>query len=327
MFIASTLGFASGPLIAPEWWPNYPQRQIGLTFHFISSMHIGLTYFFYIDRDAKELIASQRYRFYVVAPSLLLIFFSAFYFATETLRNLIWIGLGIWTLWHFQKQNYGIFCLIGTARGDARPRRSEINAIYLGGVAGTCLNAIGYAGGLAQLGWSELVHPVFTAGCVLQGVAIGFALWTIYEDRQALSVRHVFLMLFASYWLTLAIMPWSVAWLTSAAGHGYQYIAIMAMVGAGSGENFRPSRVSHRLAPLLGLAVTAAIGLGVYIAADRIIYHVVPAGAQSDALANGIIGLSFSFTAVHYLLDAGIWRLSKPVPRQYVRQKLAFIFS
>lgn len=189
------------------------------------------------------------------------------------------------------------------------------------------MNAIGYGGGLAQLGLPQLVQPVFIAGCLLQIVATGLAALVIYQDRRHLSIRHLFLILFSSYWLTFAFMPWGVAWMTSAAGHGYQYIAIMMLVGAGSGRNYRPSGISRQAAPFLGMAVTVLIGLAVYISADRLLYLIVPKGWQDDALTNGIVGLAFSFTAIHYVLDATIWRLSEPMSRKYVRNKLAFLFG
>jgi hypothetical protein len=327
MLFASLLGFATGPLIAPEWWPDNPQKTISYMLHFVASMHIGLTYFLYVDRDAKELIESQKYRFYLVSPLLFLVFFVAFYYGSVIERNLIWVSLGAWTLWHFQKQNFGIFCLLATARNEISTRSLEKKSIYLGGFAGICLNAVGYAGGLSALGLPGFVYPCFVVGCVLQAAATGLALWIIYADRQNITLRHFFLLLFSSYWLTLGILPWGVAWMTCAAGHGYQYVAIMTMVGAESGENFRDRRLPRSFAPFIGVAVTAAIGLLVYGIGGRLIYHMVPQSLQSDALSNGILGLSFAFTGVHYVLDAGIWRLNKPIPRKYVRRKLALIFN
>lgn len=328
MLIASTLSLVTGPLMAPEWWPSSePQKAVGAVLLFTSAMHIGLTYFFYIDRDAREVLHTQWIRFYVAPPILLVGLFALFYLGGSWLRNLLWIWIGIWTLWHFQKQHYGIFCLIATARKDQRAREIERNAIYLGGIAGMCLNAIGYAGGLEKLGLPALAQPVLYAGFALQAVATGLALWVVYQDRQRLSLRHLFLLLFSSYWITLGFMPWGVAWMTSAAGHGYQYVVIMAMVGAASGPALQPRRLPGWAAPVFGVLVTAAIGLTIYVFADRILFRLVPEAWRTDALSSGLVGLSFAFTGVHYVLDAGIWRLSQPAPRQYVKRKLGFLFA
>jgi hypothetical protein len=289
-------------------------------------MHIGLTYFFYVDRDARPVIAAQRTRFLVMAPLVLIAFFVAFMLSNQLLRSWIMIGVGVWTIWHFQKQNLGVYALIGLARGDPPMSAIERQIIIFAGVAGMPLNAVGYGDGLKGANLLNLAPALLTIGLVLQ-IAVGIAaLFVIYRDRGSLSIRHVFLLTFAFNWATFLFLPYVVAWVSSGLGHGLQYVFIMLMVGARSKNTIGVPKLPAWAAPSINAAIVFLIGVLFFEFARRVPMW-PPKAYSTEAFTSGLNGLALAVTIVHYVLDAGIWRLSRSEARNYMRTKLDFLFT
>ncbi|HIC7208533.1 hypothetical protein [Burkholderia vietnamiensis] len=326
MLIASLIGFALIPALTPFWWKTGAQQSAYVAVTYVTSMHIGLTYFFYLDRDAQTLIRSQWFRFYVAAPATLAFFFLAFYLGSEPVRNTLWVFIGGWTIWHFQKQNFGIFNLVNLARSSGPMKREEKFAIYAAGIAGVLFNSIGYAKGLTSLGYAAWSTPALVAGYAFQAVAVGVAALVMYRDRSDLALRHAFLVIFVLNWLPLAFLPWQVAFFACAYGHGIQYALMMGIVGSNSSRIALFRNLSPRITPYVGVTTVALIGVGMFWFAGHT-GMLFGNGSETTPLGAGLIGLTFAVTGVHYVLDAGIWRMRLPLPRQYMQQKLNFLFS
>lgn len=326
MLIASLIGFVLVPALTPFWWKAEAQQSAYAAVTYVTSMHIGLTYFFYLDRDAQTLIRSQWFRFYVAAPFTLAFFFLAFYLGSEPVRNTLWVFIGGWTIWHFQKQNFGIFNLVNLARSSGPVQREEKFAIYAGGIAGILFNSIGYAKGLTDLGYAAWSTPALVAGAIFQAAAIGAAALVIYRDRSMLTLRHVFLAIFVLNWLPLAFLPWQVAFFACAYGHGIQYALMMGIVGSNSSRIALFRNLPPIIAPYVGVVTVAVVGVGMFWFAGHT-GTLFRNGGETTPLGAGLIGLTFAVTGVHYVLDAGIWRMRLPLPRQYMQRKLNFLFS
>lgn len=326
MLAASVFGFVAIPFLTPVWWKADIQQSAYASLMYVTGMHIGLTYFFYLDKDAGAVMRSQWLRFFVAAPATLAFFFLAFYLGSQPVRNALWVIIGAWTIWHFQKQNFGIFSLTNLAAADKPVSTQEKFAIYSAGVAGMLFNSIGYAKGLTLLGFNELSGPALYLGWAAQALSIGALLCVLCRDRASIRLRHAFLSIFVLNWTMLAFVPWPIAFATCSFGHGIQYMLMMTMVGSRTKRIRFVGEVPSAVAAYVGAALVILVGVCVFYIAGHT-NTLIPNEGEASPLGIGLIGLTFAITGVHYVLDAGIWRMRLPVPRQYMTGKLAFLFA
>ena len=105
------------------------------------------------------------------------------------------------------------------------------------------------------------------------------------------------------------VTSWTVA-------HGIQYLAILAFH---AGEAGRLQRGARALGPLLAFGVSLAIGVGLWLAADR------EAQDPSSTLAKLLLATTIALTLAHYWIDQFLWRLRSPTRRAWLARSFSFL--
>jgi hypothetical protein len=276
-----------------------------------SSGHVAASFFFYSEpRMRRHMLAEYPARF-LVAPVVLLVGLGAFgfYVGGGPLSAYLIVGYWIWQTHHYNRQNHGILSFV--SRAVRRPvRLRERLAVTLAGVAavtgmityvpsylGTPLAAWGW-----QLEWTSL--GIFAAAwiCYLPSLLEGSPRATPWRTLMLLALMLFYLPLFLFDDMFTAVMTYAIA-------HGLQYHVFMVFV-AGSPRETRGRALGSLVAwALLGGAVL----------------HVATSPAWIARVGPTIYALGLAVVMWHFLLDAGVWRLSERFQREYMAERFRFL--
>jgi hypothetical protein len=262
------------------------------------SGHVGATLYFFFDPNAREIIKSDNLRL-MIAPLLLAIAFSFIMrYAGNQLIYILLTSNIVFLFYHYQKQNFGIISLIN--RGIPEGSRKFLNcALFFPMVAGTMV----YAPLLLQQHSISMIHIKYIATSLYFFGGI-FCFAYIVKYREHLRLSALIIVLASNlFFLPLWIFPEDLgtAFTVFATAHGMQYLTIMAFTAAGAGKI------------IMKLAFLSAVIVGC-IVLERL-------------LRNSILGIVLGLTWGHYLIDARIWKMSRPDSRAYVNSRLKFAIT
>ncbi len=321
------------------------EMQLTVLIFLFGQGHVGETILMYFDRDFRKIVGNHKYRF-IYIPIVLILILPVFLSANETLFNIAIFIIIPWNLWHFSKQNIGVCALVCLAEGRPTPNNIEKSLVNA-----SCLLAIAahYPLGFPNpVGWVWLHElfvriadfVVFPYLCVL-----ALALGNIFVHRKRYNaVTAAFFLLaltfFSMVFLARVLNPGSVLAVNIGyvTAHAIQYTVIMYLMAnaAGSaGELFVKRSIDihatkkafslWRCVP--GVALTAAIILwGVYrMQAD---VEIAAAGGFSTEkfFTNWLLASATTVVYVHFVIDAGAFRLSEKAQRDWVKDRLGFLF-
>lgn len=285
----------------------------------VSSGHIGLSSLFLLDRRYRAHLCAHK-RVYFGQIALVVLFCVIGYALLGTVfvaaTTLIYMA---WNAVHYARQNWGILVL--TARGTrASPPSSQAppsqepsslewyacHAAALGGFIGVLPN---------------LVHPDYappglrTAGLALLLAVL--ALSAIVAARQARNGAHPLrlgmTMAIGMFFLPIYLFGPVIGFVATAAAHAAQYYIIMGIIAA----DRRQGSPSRRVA---GVAMVVLALMG-------ILFFIPQSNGASLPMPPDAVFLAINVLIVwHFLLDAGVWRLSQPFQRQAVRESFPFLF-
>lgn len=288
---------AAGPLQERVLW------LIGIT----AAPHVMAGFAFYFDRDARPVLASDARRFYL-APVMLVAGFAAFGSVAGSLDPRVpATAIGaffVWQFHHFSRQNYGVMSLVLRAWGLDRLSDREARLIRWGGLASM-------PGGLrpvrllfgAMLVPDVVIDACFVAGLVLLTAALFEVVTSGARGRRLAMLAGV-----TVFHLPLFVVPTAATALAlHAVAHPFQYGYIMWRLRDG-----RDTGKARTTMVLLVLATGGAWVLRTITAGDT-------------PLVGVLVGAGFGIVAWHFVLDAGVWKLSKPEPRAYMKRRFAFL--
>lgn len=342
LILSSTIGFVMIPLTHSVYWPFKESLDLYHFLIYVSGAHIGFTYFFYFDKEAKNIRQAQWLRFHIIPVLLMCIMFFSFLYASTTGVVYLWQIIGIWTIWHFQRQNLGVFTFLCIDQGLKTASKFERQLILGSGIVAMAANLLTYGKGIAGTLFEVYRNQIFTIS--LAGYISMLLLWIaslIWKKLQInvpiFSTRNTILLLFITYyWPLFIIKEPTVAFMMFAVGHGLQYILFMSIIAtqgrdrlAFKGLNLIFSKLNF-VANLskfsFQLLFLFCVGFLIFALANYFSLVEVKQLLGLN-LKQGLAGLAFSATAVHYVLDSGIWRLSQPLPRNYAKHNFDFVFS
>lgn len=276
-----------------------------------SGAHVAASYAFYLDGSIRPLMRSHPWR-YALVP-LMVVAGSGLVFATAGARVTATALLVyfVWQTHHYTRQNVGIFAFAARARGSLPPSDLERAAITTAGFAGI----VGMVTFLAP--WQDtpiapfVVHLHAVAFLVYLGaVALLVAcLPRAWEARDP--VRLAFLVGGVAFYLPTFVYGTAFSAVASyAIAHGCQYLVFMGWVGGG----VRRTRGPRLLATVTGLTVFGGLLLREMGRATR------------NGRAGGLVfGVYLGIVMTHFVLDAGVWRLSEPFQRKYMAERFTFL--
>lgn len=286
----------------------------------VSTPHVVSGFAFYFDKEARPLLRSSKYR-YVILPAVGLASCSALGFFAHDLGEptvaTVVVAASLWQLHHFARQNHGVFVLITKSRRTPRPTSSETR-IGNWAEVGALLGALSYF--RVTAGPYVLPDQVFyfTSLLAFGAFAVAATLVVAYALRGEHGGDGVRLACLAShvvFFLPLVLLsnPY-VPVIALAAPHAHQYLVIMWHMR--DGRAGAATSVKTMTAALVGLAV---VGGGLLYLAVGLSF--------SSPVSGFFKGFAVGILAWHYIMDAGVWRLSLPAPRDYMLRRLPFLGS
>lgn len=286
----------------------------GLLVFLGGNAHVGLTAFFYTDRDLRGFFREHSVRYFWAPLALILSTGFVYQFVGDPWTPHILVAYFVWQTYHYMRQNYGLLAFVAAATATGRPGWAERATLNLGVAAGI----LGLVR-LMSLHTGTLLegqeHLLYTAGLVTHAfVPVAFVAALLSNPRILSSpLRLVFFVLCASFYLpTFLFDDLASAVLSYALAHGLQYFVFMYYVGYRGGAGSPASR--FLVLTLLGLSV----GTLLTVMSDRATW-----GGVGDFVFGCYLGMVMS----HFVVDAGLWRLGKRFQREYLLRSFGFVFA
>ena len=328
LFLLTLLPCLAVPIMASAWWPF--GDAIGL-FTFWVGAHQAATFFLYFDVDALRLMRREPL-LYFASPLAILVGATVSYAACPApIRGALLTTFVAITLWHYQRQNLGVYSFYLKATGAGPVSLDERRALSLGGTAGIVAFAFGRPDFIG--GWSVLDPFAVPAAVVAVGIwGVAAVFWSralIAHDtaaavglNQSPVVRFLLLgLLVLFFWPALLVKNTGAAFFIFALAHSLQYLMMMAIVAVNRSPRDAPSATAW-WRPALSVAALFTF-TGVFYYFWHLEQFTRVAGPEWKNQA--IIGAGLAPTLAHYLFDSRLWRLRDPGARAFVASKFRFL--
>lgn len=278
-----------------------------------SSVHVASTGWFITSPDVRRHAVTNDRRGLIGLPLCCIVAcgIAAFLIPVHLLD---WVLLAVfaWQFHHFQKQNLGLVALAATSAGLRGPRPLERRLIMFAGLCG--IAALLSEPRLLQLDMYRPLGVVTATAFTGYVAALVVGSFVLFRTRGERPVSYCALYLAALLFpLPIFIFRSPYAAVSGMTiGHGLQYLFLMGLVAQGgrtAGPRHREFAWVCAIALAGGLALSAASHL-----------HV-----SGSAALRGVFGLYVGLVCVHFLVDARLWRLSRPFPRAFLGARLPFL--
>lgn len=340
LFLLTLLPFFALPWLDQSTFAIGDGRYLLLAFVFpFLGSHQAASAFLYIEDGAVRVMRGSRWFFYVVP--LVLVAATALFFAICSDQMMVYFLLlfGAYTIYHYQKQNIGLFALVAPQLTDTPMRKIERRLIFAAGIAGMFVFAwpvtsAPYEGTLLMplFGVIETGVALLIAGCILVGVALTLASVKALKPDDSIFgslLRLFFLLCMVCFYLPMLIIEDRLlAFATFATAHALQYFLIMAFVawnGSIAGR-LTASWKAMLFWPTLSLLCFGLLTWASWTGWQLVTNAPVTWPGLSENTYKALLGAAVGFSLVHYHVDARIWRMRDELPRQFIKQKLFFLF-
>ncbi len=275
-----------------------------------SSCHVAAGFLFYLDPSARSYMAQNKTRF-MILPAVAIVVATCVPLFSSASFGAAWVAIyWIWQVHHYARQNQGILSFIGKASGSPGTL-SERVALTLTGLAGI----VGMSNVVILSGDPDLHRYAWQVHMVAMGAyALG---WGAYlaslRERNPFDapLRGFVVFTLMLFYLPIFLFTGMTAIWPFALAHGFQYFVFMYYVGAYPADGFK-----RRILILLVMTVVGGTAL-------RYGANLFDAPAVRSAVAGGVLGV----VMWHFLLDAGIWKLSEAFPLAYMKDRFSFLRS
>jgi hypothetical protein len=324
------------------------------TITLLAAIHVPLTAYLLFDRGIRDMIRRRPVAL-VLMP--ILIFAGCFvvFIATAGLRQsgtatiLVYFQLFVltWNLWHFGKQNIGVYSFYRISQTLPRmlpvEKRLLVFAAALGAVTALSVGAASYIKQYASNesfdGLLTLTKYVTLAGGAGQLVLFGVVVSLIIAQRARHSWQSglIFLLcsnFFVPQYLIAGGAAVSFIFACNTLGHGVQYCAFL---GFHAGNDYEKRERAGP--PWTRYLMPAALLLTALFLADFYYFQKVvsvggvahkisvwlgsPPGLDSAMLDAIVIGILLN----HFWLDSFFWRFQDPQSRNWMLSRFSFLFG
>ena len=308
---------------------------------FFARGHVGLTYLMYLDRSFATVLRQHRLRM-IVMPVLILTLLPLVLMTSDLLfYSAIYVTLA-WNIWHFNKQNLGIYSLISIAEGRPSPTMTErrlINAAALLGIAGGYpmlfpgqFNESFFHPWLVEAGNLAVYPFVAVAVCA---VGYMFRNWARYSPTKA-AFYLISIMLYAMVFVVRAVYPadgFAFA-MGQGVGHAIQYTIIVYLVtssASGAGRLVIEQNIGERVPPLKGGTARLVGGTlitlmifcwGLYQMKGGDAFAALDEWFGTTVFFHWIVGFAIAGLVSHFVIDAGAFRMSQRPQREWLWGRL-----
>jgi hypothetical protein len=303
--------------------------------------HVGLTYLIYLDRSFAPVLRQHKLRL-IVIPAMILTMLPLLLMTSDVLLHAaIYIVLA-WNIWHFNKQNVGIYALISIAERRPSPTMTErrlINAAAFFGIAGTYPM-------LFPADFSDnFFHPWLVTGgnlalypfAAIAASAVAYMLW--HWQRYSL-IKAVFYLMtifaFGMVFVVRAIYPGNGFAFAMGQGvaHAIQYTIIVSLVtvaASGDGRLLVLRNIGETvpagkagIARLVGgtLITLTIFCWGLYQMKGGDALAALDQWFGTTVLLRWIVSFAVAGLVTHFVIDAGAFRLSEKPQREWLWRRL-----
>ena len=276
-----------------------------------SGVHVAASYALYFDNDLRPVMRAHRLRYFVAPVAVVIVSAVLFAWSGARLSASLLTFYFVWQTHHYTRQNIGVFAFSTKALHTLPATTLERAAITTSGFAGV----IGMITLIAPFERTPIARPAMYAHNIASLVFVGALVLLVLCIPRALEagnpMRFVFLVAGVAFYLPTFIYrdPFS-AVSSYAIAHGCQYLVFMAYIAA-----HRRESIGRRFVlPTAGLALFGGLVLWR-------MQHATGVGRPWAALNGFYLGL----VMVHFVLDAGVWRLSEPAQRKYMAERFGFL--
>ena len=287
---------------------------LGVMNFFGGTAHVGASAYFYTDPVQFQFFRSRPIRFFILPAALVILTALVYQWSSPSVQASVLLLYFIWQTYHYQKQNYGIFCFVSAGTKTSRPNLWENICIELGVMAGILglINVMQLFDNTPLANYSFLVY---TAGLyIIYSLPVFlFLAFATNPDLRRCWTRGLALVMGTFFYLpTFLFSDVKSAIFGYALAHGIQYLVFMSFV-SGSSANKNPAKQVTTL-----FACLFAGGLLLTLMADRGLW---------GKWGPGVFGAYLGLVMADFLLDAGVWRLREKFQGDYIRSRMGFIFS
>ncbi len=279
---------------------DWSASRISLAFGVV---HVGTTALFYLDPELRPVLRRNHAR-YVTAPLAIIAACTlAFAFGPRPVVFAALAGAAVWQIHHFTRQNLGCFAFFCKARGVSGPNEAERHIFDLTGWAGMC----------------GVAYTVAPYGDKLPGVGFlafpGIALLAVAAARVILMDappwRRLGLGVAVLFYAPLFALRGSLGVAVAAYGfaHATQYYVMMAQLRKGR------TPVARKVYGLGLIAAAVVVGLPLDWAGK----------IGADSSDRWMLGAYTGIVAVHFIVDAGVWKLRDAEQRAFMKRRFAFL--
>ena len=323
LFLAVIAVATIGPLFFITLFAPNESKVAGVNdlFEFLlvfSTMHVALTAYFYVNREYRTHLYGFKSYYFILPVAIIILSGLAVLQFDKVGKVYLFVFYHAWLLFHYGRQNFGVLSFVGIATRGPRPLLSERIALHFAPIGGI-LGANALIGDFKRtfaapfIEQSVLLGQVFTVGALLAGaVAIVHHLrhhpdWRRIAYVALLSAFYVPTFLFDNY--TQAVMSYAVA-------HALQYFVFMYFLAAGDRAT-SPSR------SIILLGACGMIGwLTILLMRERPFWQ-----SLSPEADRFMIGAALGIVMCHFVVDAGVWKLSNAWFRERCFERMGFLFT
>lgn len=304
--------------------PAYALITTAIVWVVFAQAHFGSTWFVYFDKKNREYYRQHPFIYYVMPPIIIAFVLLLGYLNLTALVVLI----SIVSLYHVTKQSYGILQLyrMKNCEKDQIERDTEKRALF-----GWSLFFGGY-GAFHLPDFRAFILPFEQP--VRIGLWVLFALTAYYSIKMVgqflrrernSAQKNIFLLgsliLYSPYLYAAVILvdiyQMEIATLTSLIAHYMQYMGIVWLVNRNkyqdTNEYGQKNPLLKTVSKRIPVIVAVILGYGLLMAAFR---WGVP--KQNEVLYKIIPNIVLALVAVHFYLDAFIWKFSNPYYKETV---------
>lgn len=274
----------------------------------LSTMHVALTVYFYLDREYREFMMQDK-RYYVYFPLAVVAacgLFTLSFGKTGVLYLTVFYHA--WLLYHYGRQNFGLMSFV-CASERGKPLKSIERFAFGVAPVGAILGAHNIA---FKDAFGAAAQPSFMLGLALYAIAVAAALYAALVVRrdEPFAVRAYLLVLILFWAPTFLFTNYSQAIMGYATGHALQYFLFMYFSAAGAERGARQGVI------LLGIG--AVVGWAIIATARE---HEIWGPALQVML-----GVELGIVMWHFIVDAGLWKMRYKWQREQVHRRFGFMF-
>ena len=328
LLVSTWIPFVFFILLAPSNAGPGNFLAIKSVFLFLGTAHVPATLYLYRDPEFSEIIKNHRFR-YIYAPLLLAIITGLlFVFLSRPSQAFILLIYWAWQAFHYGRQNIGLYAFASIAQTGKSPHEMEKLAINLG----TILGILGTFKILGVEVAPSYLHGVF--GYLYQVGYIGFVgvivfslivYLKLYKDTTLFKTLFFFTSVFFFYPVFISTDV-NIAFLSYAIAHGLQYIIFMTVISANTSRTDQTWAIPYKNIIWLMIFVLV-VGFVFFRGGELRELQVIKDHALYGRLAEFLFGALLGATMGHFVIDAGAWKLSKALQRNYITKRFNFIFD